>query len=77
MRGVPLFETMFLQALAAIVERTPPREKKLSEPGGTVFFLTYHRGGTWEKVLAGAAFWSFGTSKLGFSLLPAGESPQW
>ena len=49
-----------------LVEKPSPREKKLSEPGGTVFFLTYHRGGTREKVLAGAAFWSFGTSKPGF-----------
>ena len=54
---------------------TPPREKKSSEPDGTVLSsaLTIG-GGLRKKVLAGAAFWSFGTSKLGFSLL---EPAQW
>ena len=37
--------------------------------------MTYHRGGPSEKVLAGAAFWSFGTSQTGIPLLAAMHPP--
>ena len=49
-------------------EMTPPGKKKTSEPDGTVIPLPSLTigGGLREKVLAGAAFWSFGTSKPGF-----------
>ena len=66
MREVPRQLAFFEVADFPLTGTDSPREKKLSEPGGTVSFLTYHRGGTREKVLAGAAFWSFGTSKPGF-----------
>ena len=75
MRGVPYDVLFFVESPTPKSTDPLPQGKKVFGARRHGLILTYHRGGTREKVLAGAAFWSFGTSKLGFSPLACREIP--